>query len=164
MNGSASSTANESRDGWPGGHPSICHSPPICVADNAVAWTAAFSFGLSIVLAALALVFALELAHAKWWLVVRRPLLACAAVTPLYVVLFVPVALLLPRIYPWASASRRAALDPEVAARVAHQMTWNHTSVFLTRAVLYLAVFCVLSTAIRRAHARGLGHGADARL
>jgi hypothetical protein len=120
----------------------------------AVAWTAAFGFGIATALGALGLAFALHLAHAKWWLPVRRPLLACAGTTPLFIGFFAPIALLLHHIYPWASPARIQSLDPKLEEILTHQQQWNNPRLFVLRAGLYLAIFTVLALLLRRVHAR----------
>lgn len=116
------------------------------------AFTAAYGFGVATALGAMVLAFALHLAHAKWWLVVRRPFVAAAGTLPLFIVLFVPIALSLSRIYPWQSPPN--GLEEHVIRALEHQRTWNHPRLFLARAALYLLAWSALAIALRRVHAR----------
>jgi hypothetical protein len=124
------------------------------------AWTAAYGFGVTAAVAALALAFTLHLAGAKWWLAVRTPLLACAATMPLFVLGFVPIALTLRHLYPWQTIPEDA---PEHIRRaLEHQRAWNEPGFFVARAALYLAVWTFLALALRRTDARWATSVSDA--
>jgi len=104
------------------------------------AWTAAFGLGMATALAAMILVFVFHLAHAQWWLAVRRPLVACAATIPLYVVFFLPIAATLPAVH--------------VTSTIEHQRIWHERSFFLARSAFYLVTWSILAMLTRRNDAR----------
>lgn len=114
-------------------------------------WIAAYGFGLATVLGALVLVMALHVTGAQWWLALRRILLGAAGVTPLLVLLFLPVGASLGSVYPWVHPP--AGLDERTLAAIEHQRSWNAPGFFLVRAVLYLGVFTALAVLLGRADA-----------
>lgn len=92
----------------------------------------AFIFWLSIPLGCLAIVMLQHLTGGAWGLVLRRLLESATRTLPLLLLLFIPVALGLPRLYPWS--------DPEIVAhdteleRKAHYL---NVPFFLIRALVY---------------------------
>jgi hypothetical protein len=82
-----------------------------------------------------------------WWgLVIRRLLEAGARTLPLCAVLFLPLALGLPRLYEWADAARVQA-----DAILMHKATYLNIPFFLGRAAFYFAVWIGLAFALDRA-------------
>jgi hypothetical protein len=105
-----------------------------------VAWIAGYWFALSSVLSTLALVMVIVVARATWWAALRPIALAICGATPVFVGLFVPVAVAARSVFPASAAS-------------ANRETWSEPHFWLVRAVLYLAVWCVLAGLLRRADA-----------
>jgi hypothetical protein len=103
-----------------------------------VSYLAAYATGLSIVLGALMLVMTCNITGARWFAAFRRPAEAVAASTPIFAVLFLPLALGLSRVYPWAPA---AAGDRRV---------WLNAPFFLVRAAIYFAVWIAVGLLLRR--------------
>jgi hypothetical protein len=108
----------------------------------------AWTFGVTLCLGALLLLMIGHVSKARWTVVIQRPTEAIVAALPVYVVLFVPVALSLPLLYPWAADLR--TLDPEVAARIAHKRVYLNPGFFLLRTAFYFAVFLVVGGLLRR--------------
>ena len=113
-----------------------------------LSYLAAYATGLSIVLGALILVMTCNITGARWFDAFRRPAEAIAASSPLFAVLFLPLAFGLSRVYPWAPA---AAGDRRV---------WLNEPFFLIRAAIYFAVWTAAGLLLRR---WSLRPGADAR-
>ena len=68
------------------------------------AYLVGYLFWMGVVLGSLGLTMLHHLTGGSWGLVVRRPLEAGAATVPLMALLFVPLALGVPALYPWARA------------------------------------------------------------
>jgi hypothetical protein len=116
-----------------------------------VAWVAASGFGLATVVGALTLVMVLHVTGAQWWLALRRVFLGVAGVTPLFVLIFVPIAVSIGTIYPWMHAP--PGLEAPTLAALEHQRAWNNPGFFIARAVVYLGTFAALSILLGRADA-----------
>jgi hypothetical protein len=112
-----------------------------------VAWLAAYGFGLASALGALTMVMVLHVTGAEWWRALRPIFLSPAAVTPLFVPLFVPIGASL-AVYPWSQTP--TGLDARTLAALEHQRTWNSEPFFLGRAAFYLATFTVLAVLLYR--------------
>jgi hypothetical protein len=102
------------------------------------AYLVGYVFWLGIVLGSLGLTMLHHLVGGSWGLVVRRPLEAGAATAPLMALLFVPIALGMPALYPWASAG--AAEHISAHLRVAYL----NEPLFLARAAGYFGVWTAL--------------------
>ncbi|AEI67400.1 hypothetical protein [Corallococcus macrosporus] len=99
----------------------------------------AFAYWLSLSLGALLILAAFHSARARWPTVLRRPLEVMAASCPLFALLFVPVALTLPHLFPWVA--HPAGLGAHDAHLLAHKQPYLNVPFFLGRAVLYFAVW-----------------------
>jgi hypothetical protein len=86
--------------------------------------------------------------NATWPTVVRRLAESGAAVMPLLAVLFVPILLGLPRLYPWVRISPAVA---ESARRVIeHKRAYLNVPFFILRSAGYLVLWSVLAWLLRR--------------
>ena len=112
------------------------------------AYTAGFLVALTIALGALLFVMIAHTARARWFVVFRRLTGAVAATTPIFVVLFVPIALGVRWLYPWARAS--GDLDAESRAWAAHAHVWLNVPFFLARSFVYLFTWSALAILLRR--------------
>jgi hypothetical protein len=110
-----------------------------------LAWIAAYGFGLSTVLGALLLVMFFHVTNARWPVVLRPLLMGITATTPLFALLFVPIAFGMSAVYPWVQPMR------ELGELNEHQRAWNNVGFFLARAVVYLLSWVVLAMALTRA-------------
>jgi hypothetical protein len=122
----------------------------------AQAFLAAYGFGVSIAFGALFLVAITTTMHARWFVTVRPIATAIAGTLPLYLLLFVPLALLLPRLYPFAGATAvgGVATSAHLGEIVERQRAWNSAPFFIARGFLYLVVASIVSEALVRAPPR----------
>jgi hypothetical protein len=109
-------------------------------ASYLVAWL----FAVSIALGGLFFVLLHHAVRAGWSTVVRRLAEHLAATMPLLAVLFVPVAVGLAELYPWARPE--AAGDPLLAAKAG----WLSPGFFLVRAAVVLGAWSLLAWWFRR--------------
>ncbi len=121
-------------------------------AAGLVGYLAAFAFLASTALGALSLVMIAQLTSASWFVVLRRVAEACAAVTPLLLLAFVPIALGVHQLYPWAS--ELSGLDESVQRALEHARPWLSPGPFLLRAALFLSLWLALAEGLRRASLR----------
>ena len=106
------------------------------------AWLAAYAYGLSLPLAALALLMIHDLAGGEWGVVLRPLLEAAVATLPLFVLVFLPIPVAgLAALYPWAR--------PDVAATLPNTFYLNVAG-FDGRAAAYYVVWLVLAAFILR--------------
>ena len=116
-----------------------------------VAWIAAYGLCVASVVAAMVVVMVLHLTGARWWLVLRRVVLAAAGTAPVLVLLFVPIGAAFSLVYPWSSTP--PGLPEPVDAALEHQRAWNHPAFFLARSAVYLATWTTFAILLRRADA-----------
>ena len=114
----------------------------------AFSWLAAFAFWLSIALGALLLLMILHTINASWFIVLRRITEAAADPLIVLVVLFIPILLGLPALYPWAQPI--GTLDPETAAAIQTKRAYLNVPFFVARAVVYFGVWIFVSQKLRR--------------
>jgi hypothetical protein len=102
-------------------------------------WLVGFLFCMGLSMGSLALLMLQHMSGGQWGLVSRRVFEAGSRNLILVVLMFVPVALALPRLYKWA--------QPELAGDAIIQMKapYLNTGFFLGRAVLYFAVWLLCS-------------------
>lgn len=108
-------------------------------------YLAAWLFWAGLSVGCLAVLMLHHLVGGRWGFLVQRRLEAGAAAIPLAGLLFLPVALGLARVFPWAAPG--AAVDPELA----HKSAYLNAPFFLARAAFYLLVWWALGAALRRA-------------
>jgi len=106
-------------------------------------------FLTSLSVGALAWVMLHHLTGAVWSIVTRRLLENLARPLTWIAVLFIPVALNLNWIYPWADPSRLSN-DPELARKA----IWLNPSFFIVRSAVYLASWVLLSGLLARSSGR----------
>ncbi len=104
-------------------------------------WLIGFLFCLGLTMGSLALLMMQHMTGGQWGLVARRVFEAASRNLPFVALLFVPLVIGLPRLYKWA--------QPEVDQHIAHvvQMKAPYLNVpfFITRAVLFFALWTVAS-------------------
>ncbi|MEO7037695.1 MAG: hypothetical protein ABI548_27275 [Polyangiaceae bacterium] len=120
--------------------------------EQACAYLAAFGFVASSVVGGLALLAITYVVGARWFVVLRRLGLGLAAPAAVLPILFLPVALSVALIYPWAGAPMASA-EAVVAAHRAQIFgrPWMSAGPFFVRAALYLLVWVVIAEILRRA-------------
>src|SRR5215212_6944957 len=106
-------------------------------------WLYAWVFWLGVALGSMAITMLHHLTGGDWGIAIRRTCEAAALTLPLLLVLFVPVALGLESLFPWAN---------EAMVRgdhvLEHQQVWLNPSFFMIRALIYFAVWIVLTILI----------------
>jgi hypothetical protein len=115
----------------------------------AFSYLTAFLFVTSLGVGSLAWLMIQHVTGAVWSVSLRR--LLENLTRPLFwiALLFIPVALNVPRLYAWADTARVQA-DPEVARKA----VWLNPVAFDVRAALYLAVWAVIAARLSRASTR----------
>jgi hypothetical protein len=115
-----------------------------------IGYLAAYVVVASTAIGALVLLLVGYATNARWLAAVRRLQEAVALIFPLLAVLFVPIAIGVRLLYPWAGASaalsERALLDAKAA--------WLDPVGFVVRSAFYLGVFVVASEVLRRRSVR----------
>ena len=99
-----------------------------------VAWT----FGVTVCIGALLLLMVGHAAKASWMVVTRRVTESVVGALPTYLVLFVPLCFGLAKLYPWV-------LHPDE-----HKRHYLNPPFFVARSIVYLGVFIVVGTLLRR--------------
>jgi hypothetical protein len=117
------------------------------------AYATGFAVALTVALGALLFVMIAHTARARWFVVLRRLAGAMAATLPLFLVLFLPIALGVRRLYPWAGPA--ADLDAAQRAWAAHARPWLNVPFFLVRSYVYLTLWTLVSVLLRRASLEG---------
>lgn len=115
------------------------------------AYIGAFGFGVTVAVSALILVMIMNAAHAEWFVAVRRVASAIAATLPLYLVLFIPIAVSLRGAYPW---THPADYPDDVRRILEHQRWYLNAGFFLARAYGYMGLWTALSMVLRWACVR----------
>ena len=106
---------------------------------------------LGIPLGSMAILLLHYLTGGNWGLVLRGVLESVLATLPALAVLFVPLALGLPKLYPWA--------DPEIVAHdplLQHKSLYLNVPFFLVRAVIYFAAWLGIAWVLRSTSAAQL--------
>ena len=104
------------------------------------AWLASWLFWLSVALGPLVIILLHYLSGGAWGIVVRRIGEAAVATLPLVALLFVPIAVGLPRLYVWARPDAVVA-DPKLQTK----HVYLNAPFFLGRAALYFAAWIALA-------------------
>ena len=107
------------------------------------AYLVAFAYWIGLALGALALLMAFHASKARWMVVVRRPLEAMAGALVVFPILFLPIALGMRALFPWAGPT--AGLDDETLRLLHHRAPYLNPTFFLVRAAIYFAVWTALA-------------------
>ena len=110
-------------------------------------WFYLFIVGVSV--GSLAWLMLQYLTGGAWGVVIRRPCEAAARTLPLVALMFVPIAIGIPNLYPWSHAKVVAA--DEI---LKHKQVYLNAPFFLTRAAVYFAGWILLSWLFNRWSAR----------
>jgi hypothetical protein len=102
------------------------------------AYLAAWTFGVTVCTGALLLLMVGHAAKASWMVVTRRVTESIVGALPACLVLFVPLCFGLAKIYPWV-------LHPDE-----HKRHYLSPPFFIARSVVYLGIFIVVGTLLRR--------------
>jgi len=113
----------------------------------------AYLFWIALPLGAFGLVALHHMVGGQWGFVIRRILESATATLPLMALLFIPLLFGLGEMYPWARPEEVAA-DPLLV----HKAPYLNVGFFVTRAVLYFAIWIAITAVSNRLSAR---EGAD---
>ena len=116
-------------------------------------WAYLFIVGVSV--GSLAWLMLQYLTGGAWGVVIRRPCEAAARTLPLVALMFVPIAIGIPNLYPWSHAKVVAA--DEI---LKHKQVYLNVPFFLTRAAVYFDGWILLSWLLNRWSAREDREGA----
>ena len=116
-------------------------------------WAYLFIVGVSV--GSLAWLMLQYLTGGAWGVGIRRPCEAAARTLPLVALMFVPIAIGIPNLYPWSHAKVVAA--DEI---LKHKQVYLNVPFFLTRAAVYFAGWILLSWLLNRWSAREDREGA----
>ncbi|MEO6950345.1 MAG: hypothetical protein ABI321_00925 [Polyangia bacterium] len=105
----------------------------------------AYAYWVGLALAAGLLLAIWHAAKAKWVVAIRRPVEIMAATMPIFLVLFVPIALGMKQLYPWAGGPDFAHLSGEEMHLIHHREHWLNPTTFLVRTALYFVIWIVVS-------------------
>ncbi len=111
------------------------------------AYLVAFTDWVGIAVGALILLMVFHASNARWMVVVRRVLESIPLSTALFLVLFLPIALGMRWLFPWADASGITGTLREVWG---HRRPWLNVPFFLVRAAVYFAVWIAVSHLLHR--------------
>ena len=112
-----------------------------------LAYLVAYVYWLGIAVGALALVMANHIAGARWNVTVRRIGETLAGAIPLFVVLFIPLALGAKHVWWWVSPNQLSKAAEEA---MQGKQGWFALGNWLLRTAFYFLVWTVLSTLLRR--------------
>jgi hypothetical protein len=118
---------------------------------EAIAYLAAFGALFSTVLGALALLAMMRTLHARWFVALRGLAVALCSTTLLLPVLFLPIALALAELFPWAAAPRANAELWHTRRAQLWGHDWLGSGWFWLRSAVYLALWVALAAYLRRA-------------
>ncbi|HKO15179.1 MAG TPA: hypothetical protein VJU87_03015 [Gemmatimonadaceae bacterium] len=117
----------------------------------AQAYLVAYVTCVTVVLGALAMVMMAHVTAAAWFVVLRRRAEDIVATLPVLAVLFIPVAVAVHQLYPWANPADLAAT---VATNVRLKQAYLNVPFFIVRAVIYWCCWIALGATLRRASFR----------
>jgi hypothetical protein len=107
----------------------------------------AFVYWIGIALGGLILLGAFHASNARWPVVLRRFVETIPATLPLFVVLFLPIALGMRHVFVWVEPP--AGLDRVMEHAIHHKHPYLNVAFFLARAVLYFVVWIVVAHLLR---------------
>jgi hypothetical protein len=116
---------------------------PVILADYLVA----FAYWLGIAIAASIWNAIFHAAAARWMTVFRRVFETMGAAIPVFILLFVPIALGMPVLFPWVNPSSK--MSHEQLELLTHKALWLNVPGFLIRAAVYFAIWVVVNQLLR---------------
>jgi hypothetical protein len=109
----------------------------------AFAYLTAWAFAMSLALGALIFVMIGHAMSARWTVAFQRRAETIVGALPVLAVLFVPIAVVAPSIYPWLQHA------PATAAEL-HRAAWLNLPFWIARAAIYLALWVIAGELMRR--------------
>jgi hypothetical protein len=116
---------------------------PIILAGYLVA----FAYWLGIAVASSIWNAIFHASAARWMTVFRRVLESMAAAVPIFVLLFLPIALGMSTLFPWVHPSDK--MGAEQLHLLDHKAPWLNVPAFLVRAGVYFAIWVVVNQLLR---------------
>jgi hypothetical protein len=113
----------------------------VAPAQAGFAYLTAWAFAMSIALGALIFAMIGHAMGARWTVAFQRRAESIIGALPVLAILFVPIAVFAPSIYPW--------LDPRTPAQL-HRAAWLSLPFWTARAALYLAFWVIAGELMRR--------------
>lgn len=123
----------------------------------AFSYLVAYATVVAAVLGALCMIMIAQVTAANWFVVLRRRAEQIASTLPVLAVLFVPVAVALPVIFPWVHGEAGAAGaggSAHLQSLVAAKRAYLNVPFFVARAVVYWIAWIALAELLRRASLR----------
>jgi hypothetical protein len=117
-------------------------------ARTAAAYLVAYMSCLAVVLGNLAMIMIARTTAATWFVALRRQAEQVTATLPVFAVLFIPILVALPVLYPWIHAETIASPMREL---VQQKTAFLNVPFFVIRAIVYLATWIILGELLRRA-------------
>ncbi len=113
----------------------------------AYSWLWAFLFWLTPALGAIGWNCAFQAAKAKWIILPRRTLELIGAAVPVFIILFIPVAIWMKDLYPWMQPAK---FDEEAQRLFEHRHAWLNQGTWFVRAAIYFVVFVFVAERMLR--------------
>jgi hypothetical protein len=113
-----------------------------------LSYLVAYATGLSLTLGALTLVMIGHLTGAAWLAPFRRAVESIATTTPIFALLFLPLAVGLNRLYPWAPPL--SLLSERTRESIEAKAAYLNVPFFLVRAAVYFTVWITVGVLLRR--------------
>jgi hypothetical protein len=111
------------------------------------AYLVAFVYWIGIALGALILLGAFHASNARWPVVLRRFVETVPQTLPLFIVLFIPIALGMKHVFVWVDPPH--GLDPVMEHAIHHKLPYLNTAFFLARAAFYFVFWIVVAHLLR---------------
>jgi hypothetical protein len=107
----------------------------------------AFTYWAGVAIGSLLLLMIFHAFHAKWMTVLRRPIEAMASSMPIFVLLFIPVAVGLAsgNLFPWTKPDQMHLTPEQYSLLVNHKAKYLNVPFFLVRTAIYFVVTIFLS-------------------
>ena len=119
-------------------------------------YVVAFAYWAGLGFASTILLQALHATRARWVTVLRRPIEVMAATMPLFLVLFIPIAVGMKEIFQWVDPEHWggpqvvAELSKEALERIHHKAPWLNVGFFVARGFIYVAIASFVSERLFR--------------
>jgi hypothetical protein len=104
--------------------------------EGAFSYLMAFTYWAGISMASVILLMIFHATHARWMVILRRPIEAMASSVPIFVLLFIPVIIGMKHVYIWVDPP--ASLGREALHVLEHKHAWLNSTAFIVRGFFYL--------------------------
>jgi hypothetical protein len=100
------------------------------------AYLVAFSYWAGISMVSVILLMIFHATHARWMVILRRPVEAMATSVPIFILLFIPLVIGMKHVYVWIDPP--ASLGRETLHLLEHKHAWLNPTAFIVRGFFYL--------------------------